>query len=136
MLSKSQQKKLIDYWIYTMSDNYKTMTSLYKNKRYSASLFFGHLVLEKALKKLFVKTTKEHPPRIHNLLRLVELAKINLSEEELDLLSDVNEFNLEARYPEVKYEFYKKCTKLFSDPYYQEIKKIYRKLCQKIKQKK
>jgi len=136
MLSKNQQKKLIGYWKYTMFDNYRTMESLYKSKRYSACLFFGHLVLEKALKVLVTIKTKDHPPRIHNLLRLVELAKVELSEKELDLLSDVNEFNLEARYPEVKYQFYKKCNKSFTDPYYQPIKKLYLKLCQRNKPKK
>ena len=136
MLDKKQQKRIIDYWKFTMSDNYQTMLSLYKNKRYSACLFFGHLVLEKALKILVVMNTKNNPPRIHNLLRLVELAEFDLSEKELDLLSDVSEFNLEARYPEVKYQFYKKCTKTFTDLYYQAVKKLYRKLCRKIGQKK
>ena len=136
MLTKLQQKKLIDYWQFTLTDNYKTMESLYKSKRYSACLFFGHLVLEKALKVMVTIKTKDHPPRIHNLLRLAELAKLDLTEKEIDLLADVNEFNLEARYPEVKYEFYKRCNKSFTDPYYQSIKKLYRELCQKNKLKK
>lgn len=40
-------------------------------------------------------------PRIHNLVRLAEIAGLKLSEEQIDLLADVNEFNIEGRYPEM-----------------------------------
>jgi HEPN domain-containing protein len=41
-----------------------------------------------------------HPPRIHNLLRLCELADINPSSEMIDTLQMVNQYNIEGRYPE------------------------------------
>lgn len=133
MLSKLQIQKLIKYWSETAEDNHKTMFSLYRSKRYSACLFFGHLVLEKALKVLVIQQTKDFPPKIHNLLRLAELGTVKLTEEQSDLLAEVNEFNLEARYPEVKYQFYKKCTKTFVDRYYGKIKMLYHFLCQQMK---
>jgi HEPN domain-containing protein len=40
-------------------------------------------------------------PPIHNLVRLVEKAALTVSEEQLDLLAEVNEFNIEGRYPEL-----------------------------------
>jgi len=133
MLTKSQEKNQLDYWQETTADNYKTMLSLYRSKRYSACLFFGHLVLEKALKILVIKRAHNFAPRIHNLLRLAELAGLTFTKEEEIFLGKVNEFNMEARYPEDKLQFYKKCTKSFTDQYYGRIKKMHQRLCQQTK---
>jgi len=40
-------------------------------------------------------------------------------------LSDVNDFHLEARYPDLKKKFFKKCTKSFAEKYFDDIKKSY-----------
>jgi HEPN domain-containing protein len=63
-------------------------------------LFFAHLAAEKALKARVVLARNETPPKIHNLLRLAELANLTVSPEQSDLFSEVNEFQLEGRYPE------------------------------------
>jgi hypothetical protein len=55
---------------------------------------------EKVLKAQVVHHTGDLAPRIHNLVRLAELAEIQLSPDQLDLLADMNVFNLEGRYPE------------------------------------
>ena len=39
-------------------------------------------------------------PRMHNLVRLAELAEIHLSQEQTDTLAELNEFNIQGRYPE------------------------------------
>jgi len=54
----------------------------------------------------------------------------------LDLLDDVNDFNIRTRYPEYKLEFYKKCTRKYAKNYLDEIINLYKKLCQETKQKK
>ena len=51
------------------------------------------------------------PPKIHNLVRLSELCKINLNDSQKFYLDKINDFNLETRYPNFKMEFYKKCNK-------------------------
>ena len=72
-------------------------------------LFIGHLVLEKILKALFVQDNNNQlPPKTHNLIKLARHTNINLTEEQEVLLDEVNDFNLEARYPQYKNEFYKK----------------------------
>ena len=63
-------------------------------------LFFVHLALEKALKALVCRATSETPPKIHNLVRLSELAGIHPTQQQMDVLADMNVFNLEGRYPE------------------------------------
>lgn len=78
------------------------MQGLYKIKRYSDCLFFGHLILEKILKALVVKKTETYAPYTHNLLQLVKLADIALADEDIKLLAQTNEFNMQARYPDDK----------------------------------
>jgi len=111
------------------------MESLFKSKRYHFSLFVGHLVLEKILKAHVVKNTKKEAFYSHDLVRLHSLTGISLDEKEVELLNMVNEFNIRARYPEYKREFYKRCTKKYAKEYLEKIIKLYKKLCQILKQK-
>jgi HEPN domain-containing protein len=129
-------KKLVDYWQKTAEHDYETMKSLFAGKRYDASLFFGHIVLEKIFKAAVANATKDHAPYTHNLIKLAEVSKIELDEKELNLLKEVNDFNIEARYPEQKLQFYNLCNKKYAEKYIKEIDKLYKKLCQKLKPKK
>lgn len=124
---------LIKYWLETAEYDYKTMLSLFKSKRYSDSLFYGHLVLEKILKALAVQKTKNHAKPIHNLIILAEDAKINFSKDDLEFLTEVNKFNIRARYPDYKLSFYKICDLNYTKPKLTKIKLIYKKLCKELK---
>ena len=97
------------------------MCNLYKSGDYHWALFLGHLVLEKLLKACYVKTTGSHAPRVHDLLRLASLCNLEIDEETADYLDTITTFNINARYPDLKQEFYKKCTKDFAT---ENIKKI------------
>lgn len=136
MISKEQAKILAQYWLTTAEHDYKTMLGLFRIKRYSDALFFGHLVLEKILKAFVVRQTKEQAPKTHNLIRLAELSKIDLTESQLDVLSKANQFNLRTRYPDAKLQFYKIATKEYTKKNLVPIKKLYKELCQKLTQKK
>lgn len=135
-MKKIDQKKVLDYWEKTAEHDYETMQVLFKSKRYDASLFFGHLVLEKILKALVVHNTGEHAPRTHHLPRLAEIAGLHLDKEDVTILREANDFNTDARYPEQKLEFYKRCTKEYTSKHFTAIDILYKKLCQKLKQKK
>lgn len=126
-------KDISNYWTKTAAHDYETMFVLYKAKRYSDSLFFGHIVLEKILKALAVQHTRKQAPYIHDLVRLQELAKISLTDEEVDLLDSVNNFNIKSRYPEYKLLFYKTCTKKYTEKYLFRIDNLYKKLCQTLR---
>lgn len=135
MLSKKQIIKQKNYWMKNSAEKLKTMESLYKSKRYSDSLFFGHMILEMAMKANVVVVKKEHPPKTHNLIRLADLANLSLTEQERELLGKANDFNMHARYPDDKLNFYKLCTKPYTDKYFQSIITLYTRLCQLVKQK-
>jgi len=135
-MTEQNVKKIVEYWRKTAEYDYKTMVFLFKGKEYSNSLFFGHIVLEKILKALVVQRTKEQAPYIHDLVRLQEIAKLELSKEEINFLNKINDFNIRARYPEYKLQFYKACTKKYTEDYFYKIIELYKKLCQELKQKK
>ncbi|MCG2700674.1 HEPN domain-containing protein [Candidatus Parcubacteria bacterium] len=132
-MKKEDVKKIVRYWQKTAEHDYETMIGLFKIKRYSDSLFFGHLVLEKILKGSVVKYTGKQAPYIHNLTKLAELAKCDLLEEEMNLLDIVNRFNIRCRYPEHKLQFYKICDMGYTKNYINKISKLYKMLCQKLK---
>jgi HEPN domain-containing protein len=114
--------KIVQFWIESSEEDYITMLTLYENKRYSWSLFLGHLMIEKLLKALFVKVNNDFPPLIHNLLRLAEKCNIKLTEEQQLFLATVTAFNINARYDDYKMSFQKTCTPEFSSEWIENIK--------------
>ena len=117
-------KEVVDYWFDSSNDDLKTAKSLFKSKRYHHCLFFCHLFLEKTLKSLVVKKTKQQAPYAHNLSRLAELTEIKFSNEQLDLLAEITTFNVEARYNDYKHNFRKKATLIYTKKYFDNAKRI------------
>ncbi|MBT9168750.1 MAG: hypothetical protein DDT19_02098 [Syntrophomonadaceae bacterium] len=132
-MNNKEIKNAISYWGKTAKHDYETMLVLFKTKRYSDCLFFGHIALEKILKALVVKKIGEQAPYTHDLVRLEKIAEIGLGKEMIELLNQVNDFNIRARYPEHKLAFYKKCNYQYAKKYYEKIKKMYKDLCCKLK---
>ena len=115
----------IQYWLDSAAHDWDTAKSLFSTGKYDWCLFIGHLVLEKILKATFVQDNDNQlPPKTHNLIKLAENTHIFLTEEQRLLLDEVNDFNLEVRYPQFKNEFYKKCTKPFTEHYFKQIESI------------
>ena len=93
----------VDYWLELCDDDLRAAKSLLASKDYLWMGFICHLIAEKALKAAVANVTDEIP-RIHQLLKLANLAKLNddLSESQKDLLSKLMPLQIEARYPEQK----------------------------------
>lgn len=118
-------KEHVDYWIKGAGHDFESAESLYRAGKYDWCLFICHIVIEKALKAAFVKTNNNQlPPKIHNLVRLAELSPIGFSEDAIDLLDKINDFNLEARYPDYKFSFYEICTEEFTSEYFVKVKEL------------
>lgn len=133
---KISNKELVQYWQKTAEHDWETVESLWRSKKFDHCLFFCHIVLEKILKALVVLETKKQTPKIHNLVRLVQSAKLNLPEKDMDFLAEANRFNIRTRYPDFKFKFYKQCTKDYTQKYLDKTKKLYKELCQILKEKK
>jgi HEPN domain-containing protein len=93
-------EKQVAYWRDSAVEDLQVAHDLIKRQRTRHGLFFLHLALEKLLKALVCRQTQDLAPRMHNLIRLAELAGISLDETQVDTLSEINAFNLEGRYPD------------------------------------
>ncbi len=125
MKEKINIEKVIKYWIESSEQNFETAEFLFKGKRYSDSLFFCHLMIEKILKALVVKETKTHAPYIHELDTLAQKAVLKLSREQMKQLEIINTFNIRTRYDIAKQQFYKQCTKNYTTKYFDIAKELY-----------
>jgi len=126
--------KKIKYWIKSAKIDWRVAGHLFKRKDYPYALFFGHLTVEKLLKALYVSKFNEPPPFTHRLVYLAEKIELDVSPEKLEILEIITDFNLEARYPDEKFIFHKKCTKEFTNQNLKKIKEIMEWLLEKILQ--
>jgi HEPN domain-containing protein len=114
--------KLIRYWSDSSDDDFDTMMAMFEKKKFNWALFVGHLMIEKLLKALYVKTKNDYPPFVHNLLRLAELCDLKVSEEQKLFLVTVTAFNINARYDDYKMSFQRKCTPEFTSQWIENLK--------------
>jgi HEPN domain-containing protein len=91
--------KQIEYWTTGSEEELSVAYTLFNSRKFRHSLFFAHLTLEKILKATVCKKTNNIAPRIHNLVRLIEITEITLTEDQLDFFVEMNIYNLEGRYP-------------------------------------
>jgi HEPN domain-containing protein len=77
--------KQITHWRNSAAEDWSVAQDLVSRGKIRHGLFFAHLALEKTI----------------NLVRLSEKAGLKLSEDQIDLLAEVSEFNIEGRYPEM-----------------------------------
>jgi len=109
------KKEYIHYWKTTADKDWKAVQDMFKSKHYVHALFWSHLVLEKLCKAHWVKEHESnHPPKIHNLIYLVDAIPLNADEEQRAFLEKMNAFQLEGRYPDYKNTLYKSCDKKFT----------------------
>ena len=114
---------LMNYWISSANNDYETMNVLFTGKKYTWSLFIGHLVIEKLLKAVYAKLNINMPyaPKSHDLTFLASRIPLELTEEQEDLLSIITRFNIDGRYDDYKNNFYNLCTEEYTQ---NSIKKI------------
>lgn len=129
----NKQEK-IQYWIKSAEKDWMVAGHLFETEDYPYALFFGHLTIEKLLKAIFVSKVDEPPPFTHRLTYLAEKTVIDISPERMELLEIITDFNLEARYPDEKFSFHKKCTKEFTETNLKKIEGIREWLLQQIQQ--
>lgn len=92
--------KQVEYWIHGAIDDLKSAKILIESNRLLHGLFFCHLVIEKAIKALVVKQTKELAPRSHNLLYLSEKIDLVFTEDTEIFLGILMKYQLQGRYPD------------------------------------
>ncbi|MBI5235368.1 MAG: HEPN domain-containing protein [Deltaproteobacteria bacterium] len=104
-------EKTVRYWLDGAEYDLSVVEALYEKGKFPYALFMGHLAVEKLLKALVLRNTLEHAPYSHSLLLLAEKSGIAIPKKVLKSLSGFMEFHREARYPDERNKFYKRCTK-------------------------
>ena len=125
MSELDKMREVTDFWIKSAEEDYKTAQALLTLERYVHALFFCHLTIEKSLKSIVVNNTKEQAPYEHNLYLLSCSTGITFSKEQLDLLDDINTFNIKGRYDDYKFKFYQKATKEYTEAYFKKVTDLY-----------
>lgn len=127
--------ELVNYWLKAAELDFQSMHNLGKANENHWALFIGQLVLEKTLKAIYVQNVDNQVPRTHNLVQLAISAGLELSEDIAEKLDLVTSFNINTRYPDDKFGFYKKCTKEFTNRQISIIEELYKWLLSQVKKK-
>lgn len=77
----------IRYWQSGAAEDWEVAQELISGDRLRHGLFFAHLSLEKLLKAHVCRHIRDLAPRIHNLVRLAQLAILPLNENQIDILT-------------------------------------------------
>jgi HEPN domain-containing protein len=126
-------QKDIKYWLDIADYDIKTAVAMLKTGRYLYVLVTCQQAVEKILKALVTIKTKEFPPRTHNLLKLVGIVGLNLTEEDKLFLEKLGYYYLETRYPETVAKISKEINHKIAKEYFEKSNKIIKCLKQKIK---
>ena len=130
MMNKQQH---IDYWINTAEDDWDSVELLFNGRKYLQALFWAHLVLEKLAKALWVKNHEENiPPKVHNIVWLLEDSGVEISLEDTMFLEVFNRFQLSTRYPDYLRRIDNLCTEEFTVNQLDKVKEIKQCLLKKL----
>jgi len=109
--------KAADEWFRQDEYDMKTADALFEGKRYIYAVFMCHLAVEKALKGLYQKRMRETPPKIHNLVFLIEKMGLEPLDDMYELIYSLNRVSIPTRYPDdiekMKREYNKRKTVTF-----------------------
>ena len=94
-------EKQVAHWLAGAEEDWQVGVELINLGRTRHGLFFIHLALEKLLKALICKATKDLAPRLHTLLRLAEWASLAPSEEQRSFLARFDRYQIAGRYPDL-----------------------------------
>ncbi len=79
--------KQIQYWLKSAGLDWETANDIFSSgKNFHFCLFICHLVIEKILKAIVVDKTNSHPSKTHNLLRLVEISGLEITDIDVKFL--------------------------------------------------
>ncbi len=92
--------KIVQFWRDSAVEDWEVAVDLVQRGRVRHGLFMSHLAVEKTIKAIVCRKTGALAPKLHDLVRLTELAALTPSPDQLSILADLNLFQLEGRYPD------------------------------------
>ncbi len=97
---KVRMDKKTAEWLSQSDYDMDTADFMYQGGRYFYAVFMCHMSIEKALKGLYYEKRREIPPKVHNLLYLLNKIGIRPPTEVGKMIVRLNEANIATRYPE------------------------------------
>lgn len=94
-------EKQVTYWRNSAEEDWLVGLDLVSQNRVRHGLFFIHLAFEKILKAHVCRRIQDIAPRLHNLIRLAEMAGIELDQHQQNILADISVFSIQGRYPDM-----------------------------------
>lgn len=84
------------------SAEYDLQTAEYmlNSGRYIYVIFMCHLSIEKMLKAIVAETIRKTSPKTYNLIYLLKVGKIKLSDDLFEFVTKINNVSIITRYPE------------------------------------
>ena len=102
-------QEIKNWWLQAKVD-FDSAEYNFKGKRYYLCAFMSQQSVEKALKALLIKRTKDFP-KIHDLTKLAKM--VNAPLEIVELCAKINPAYIASRYPDTAKKYSKKeCTEL------------------------
>ena len=89
-----------EYWLKLSKYDIDTAKAMLQSRRHLYVLFTCQQAVEKCAKALVVEKTGVFPPKTHDLIRLLDIAGVEASDEQKQFLAKLNYYYLETRYPE------------------------------------
>ncbi len=126
-------EKDVKYWANLSEYDIKTADAMFKSRRYLYVLFTCQQAIEKTLKALVTNNTKQFPPKTHDLLRLVELSKIDIDEARKEFLSKLSFYYIETRYPQELAKISKEVNRRIASEYLKDTRALLKWLKLKLK---
>jgi len=115
----------INYWVDTAQYDWSGAEEAFIAKRFMHCLFWAHLTLEKLAKAHWVRTHEDNiPPKVHNIVWLLEQSDIDLGDEMMNFLKVFNDFQLSGRYPDYTNNIFRRCTEEYTSMQLEKIKEV------------
>jgi len=99
-MDDKKKEKLVEEWFFQADYDLGTALSLFESSRYIYAIFICHLSLEKALKALYIERLAKLPPKIHNLVYIIEEMDLDVKSEDDAYLDLINDVSVLVRYPQ------------------------------------
>lgn len=120
----------IQEWVKISDYDLRTAEAMLETGRYLYVVFMCQQAIEKILKAIYCQNKNELPPRTHNLLYLTDILELKVTDADKTLLSVLNQFYLETRYPGERSRLAKEMDKIKADEYLNKTKGVWKCLRQ------
>jgi len=99
-MTPEKRLKSVRNWMAGADYDLETAKHMLKTKRYIYVVFMCHLSLEKILKAHVEMHENKFPPKIHDLVKLVARAKLEIPKTLNEIILQLNKESIPTRYPE------------------------------------